>query len=114
MTEKNLEQLKAKLLQQRREIFRRLHSLEDDWQTLSEHDIEFEEEAQKAELTELFNQLDLQEQRQIEEIDLALSKMAAATYGICEACKKTIPLDRLQAVPATRYCRKCRARQTVE
>jgi len=114
MAEKDLDQLKAKLLQQRGEIFRRLHSLENDWQTLSEHDIEFEEEAQKADLTELFNQLDLHEQRQVEEIDLALSKMAAATYGICEACKKNIPLHRLQAIPATRYCLKCSVRQTGE
>ena len=73
-----------------------------------------EEEAQKAELTEIFNQLDLQEQRQIEEIDLALSRMDAGTYGICEGCRKDIPPDRLQALPATSYCLKCSARQSGE
>ena len=112
MAANDLEQLKAKLVQQRQEIFYRLQNLDAGWQELSQHDIEMEEEAQKAELTELFNQLDLQEQRQIEEIDLALSRMDAATYGICEACKKDVPLDRLQAVPATRYCLKCSARHS--
>jgi RNA polymerase-binding transcription factor DksA len=110
MTANNLEQLKAKLLQQRQEIFGRLHSLENGWQTLSEPDIEVAEEAQKAELTELFNRLDLQKQQQLEELDLALTRMAAATYGVCETCRKAIPLDRLQLLPATRYCRKCSAR----
>lgn len=114
MTANNLEQLKAKLLQQRQEIFGRLHSLEEGWQALSEPDIEAEEEAQKAELTELFNRLDLQEQQQIEELDLALTRMAAATYGVCETCRKTIPLDRLQLLPATRYCRPCSARHSTE
>lgn len=114
MPANNLEQLKAKLLQQRQEIFGRLHSLEDGWQALSEPDIEVEEEAQKAELTELFNRLDLQEQQQIEELDLALTRMAAATYGVCETCRKAIPLDRLQLLPATRYCRQCSARHSPE
>ena len=114
MSEKDLEQLKKQLLQQRQEIFKQLHNLEDDWQALSEHDIEPEDEAQKAGLTELFNQLDLREQREIEEIDLALSKMATATYGICEACNKNIPLERLQAVPATSYCLKCKSLQNGE
>ena len=109
MAEKDLEQLKAKLVQQRQEIFYRLQNLDDGWQELSRHDIEMEEEAQKAELTELFNKLDLQEQRQIEEIDLALSRLDAGTYGICEGCGKDIPQDRLQALPATGYCIKCSA-----
>lgn len=107
MGENTLEQLKAKLLQQRQEIFGRLRGLENGWQALCEPEIEMEEEAQKAGLTELFNSLDQQEQQQIEEIDLALTKMAATSYGICEACGKAIALDRLQLLPATRYCRKC-------
>lgn len=114
MTANNLEQLKAKLLQQRQEIFGRLHSLEDGWQALSEPDIEVEDEAQKAQLTELFNRLDLQEQQQIKELDLALARIAAASYGVCETCRKAIPLDRLQLLPATRYCRKCSARLSAE
>ncbi len=111
MAEQDLERLRKKLLRQREEVFHGLHDLEKDWQELAEHEIEFEEEAQKAELTELFAQLDEREQREIEEIDLALSKMAAAIYGICEGCKKSIPLARLDALPATRYCLDCGARK---
>jgi DnaK suppressor protein len=111
MAEQDLERLKKKLLRKREEVFHGLRDLEKGWDEMGGHEIEFEEEAQKAELTELFAQLDEREQREIEEIDLALSKMAAARYGICEGCKKTIPLARLDALPATRYCLGCSVRK---
>ena len=65
------------------------------------------DEAQKAALSELYNRLDRQELAAVEEIDRALAKMAAADYGRCEQCAKTIPLERLRMLPATRYCVKC-------
>lgn len=58
MAEQDLMHLKEVLLKQRHEIFERLHGLESDWQALSERDIEWEEEAQKSDLTALFDQLD--------------------------------------------------------
>ena len=109
MAANDLQQLKEKLLQQRQEIFSRLQNLDEGWQELSQHDIEMEEEAQKAGLSEIFNQLDLQEEREIEEIDLALDRMDAGTYGICQRCRKDIAPARLEALPATSYCIKCSA-----
>ena len=113
MEKQDLHRLKDLLLAQRREIFGRLQGLESEWETLSKHDIEPEEEAQKADLTALFNQLDDLEKQEIEDIDLSLSKMAAATYGACEKCGKTISLERLETLPATRFCKRC-ARETEE
>jgi RNA polymerase-binding transcription factor DksA len=107
MGEQDLFRLKEMLLRRRQEIFQRLQELDAEWQTLGEHDIEREEEAQKADLTALFDQLDRREKEEIEEIDLALTKMAAATYGICEKCRRPIVLKRLEALPATRFCRGC-------
>ena len=37
----------------------------------------------------------------------ALRRLEEGTYGECESCGTAIPLERLQAVPATRYCRDC-------
>jgi len=107
MDEQDLQRLKSLLLRQRREIYDRLQGLESDWDALSERDIEWEEEAQKADLTALFSQLDVMEKREIEEIDRALTKMAADTYGVCEKCRKPISLKRLEVLPATRFCRRC-------
>ena len=111
MDEQELKYLKSLLLRQRREIYDRLQGLDSDWDALSEPDIEWEEEAQKADLSTLFHQLDEREKREIEEIDLALTKMAAATFGVCEKCRKPIALKRLEAIPATRFCKRCALRQ---
>lgn len=108
MGEQELERLKNLLLQQRKELFTCLRGRESDRQSLSgERDIEWEEVAQKEDLSALFDQLDEREIKEIEEIDLALTKIAAATYGSCENCRKLITLERLEALPATRFCQKC-------
>lgn len=111
MTEHDLERLKKKLLKQRQEIFQELRDLDEEWQQMGERDIEFAEEAQKTELTELFGKLDERGQQEIRAIDLALTKMTTAIYGICEDCEKPIPLARLEVLPATRYCLKCSNRE---
>jgi len=107
MDDQDLQRLKSLLLRQRREVYERLLEFESDWDAMSERDIEWEEEAQKADLSGLFNQLDELEKKEIEEIDLALTKMAAEAYGHCERCRKPIALKRLEALPATRFCRRC-------
>jgi DnaK suppressor protein len=98
MTEQGMMHLREALLKQRREIFGRLRRLESDWQALGERDIELEEEAQKADETSLFDQLDELEKDEIEDIDLALCRIAAGSYGICESCEKLISLKRLDVI----------------
>lgn len=41
------------------------------------------------------------------EIDRALKKIEEGTYGICEECGQPIPEERLEILPATRYCVQC-------
>jgi phosphoserine phosphatase RsbU/P len=40
----------------------------------------------------------------LREVDSALDRMAAGTYGLCEECHDTIEKDRLLANPFVRYC----------
>jgi RNA polymerase-binding transcription factor len=40
----------------------------------------------------------------LDEVDAALARLAAGTYGICEVCGKPIGLTRLEAMPAARLC----------
>ena len=40
----------------------------------------------------------------IEDIDRALERLDAGTYGSCEVCHQPIGDDRLEAVPAARFC----------
>lgn len=43
--------------------------------------------------------------RKLEEIDAALGRIDRGEYGVCQVCGRQIPDERLEAVPATRFCR---------
>lgn len=47
---------------------------------------------------------------QLAAIDKALARIADGTYGTCEECGVEIPVERLEAMPATPYCVNCQAR----
>jgi sigma-B regulation protein RsbU (phosphoserine phosphatase) len=40
----------------------------------------------------------------LRDVDLALSRMAKGTYGLCEECHEPVEQDRLMADPLVRYC----------
>lgn len=40
----------------------------------------------------------------VEDIDRALHRLEEGTYGTCEVCGRAISDERLEAVPATRFC----------
>jgi RNA polymerase-binding transcription factor DksA len=42
------------------------------------------------------------------EIEAALARIDAASYGICEQCGERLRSDWLEATPQLRYCRRCR------
>ena len=41
------------------------------------------------------------------EINEALARIKDGTYGLCNQCKKPIPISRLKAIPHARTCLKC-------
>ena len=41
------------------------------------------------------------------EVDAALSRVDSGTYGTCERCGRPIAPERLDALPATRWCIGC-------
>jgi DnaK suppressor protein len=47
----------------------------------------------------------------LKEIDVALAKIEAGTYGICETCGKPIAEERLAAIPYARQCIDCKRRE---
>lgn len=49
--------------------------------------------------------------RRIQEIDSALERMAAGTYGICEECGQPIDPERLKAFPSASTCITCQERR---
>ncbi len=47
-------------------------------------------------------------QARVAEIDAALGRVDAGTYGVCEACGKPIPEARLEVVPEATLCVACK------
>ena len=45
-----------------------------------------------------------QVEAELDDVEHALRRLDEGSYGICEACGKPIPEERLQALPATRFC----------
>lgn len=76
---------------------------------LEEQESELEESAQKDRITRLTSRLKERDRQKIREIDAALDRMAAGTYGKCERCGQEIRIDRLHALPTTTLCIGCAA-----
>ena len=47
-------------------------------------------------------------EKKLQDVIMALQKIEAGTYGLCENCHQPIDLDRLKINPSARTCTKCR------
>lgn len=47
--------------------------------------------------------------RKLADVEEALGRLAAGTFGACEQCGSAIPAGLLTAAPETRYCARCDA-----
>jgi DnaK suppressor protein len=56
---------------------------------------------------EVNSQLAALESRELSHIELAIQKLKAGTYGLCEGCGKRIPVARLNALPFSTMCIEC-------
>lgn len=65
------------------------------------------EHATSASGVVLLSRLEGQEKHELDEIVDALARLEGGTYGLCERCRGAILLERLRAMPATRYCLDC-------
>jgi YteA family regulatory protein len=43
-------------------------------------------------------------ERHLSDVNEALQRIQSGEYGVCRTCGKTIPFERLEAVPTTSYC----------
>lgn len=72
--------------------------------------LESESSAQMADVAQNTGEQDEQRElaaalrRQLDEIEIALTRLDDGTYGTCEQCGAAIPDERLEAHPAARFC----------
>jgi len=104
-----LEDLRIKLLAQRRDLFRQAAQNEDELLWLeTDMEREAEERGQTETMVRLLDRLDERMKKEIEAIDRALTRIETGSYGRCESCGKDIPVARLQALPTAMSCVACR------
>lgn len=76
-------------------------------------DVQFDEESGEGDTLAVERERDLalsaQASAAVEEIDLALAKIKAGTYGVCEQCNGIIPKERLRALPHAALCVQCKS-----
>lgn len=76
-------------------------------------DVQFDEEGGEGGTSNVDRELDLvlsaQALAAVNEIDWALEKISAGTYGLCERCGEQIPEARLEALPHATLCVACKS-----
>jgi RNA polymerase-binding transcription factor DksA len=107
---KFLEAQRQLLLEERATYKRQADTLQAEADSLAElrepGDVQFDEESGEGDTLAVERERDLalsaRARQEIEEIDRALEKITAGTYGICEVSGEPIPRARLQAIPQAR------------
>ncbi|HSS11299.1 MAG TPA: TraR/DksA C4-type zinc finger protein [Acidimicrobiales bacterium] len=105
------------LLRERESYTRQAEELKAEADSLAlEHepgDVQFDEEGGEGGTSNVDRELDLVLSAQalgaIAEIDRAMAKINAGTYGICEQCGNPIPQARLKALPYAALCVACKS-----
>ena len=107
-----LQRLKA----ERKRLLQELEQMRSSQQTLERRaGGAFGKRGEEAsQVLELEKRLDLEKRlkKSLAEIDHALEKYDAGTYGLCDSCGKPIKPARLKALPQANLCLRCKVRQT--
>lgn len=104
-----LEEFRQKLLRERERLLRTVARTDEELATLEPHQPggSFGDDAATALVADVLSRLEGQEKHELDEVDAAQARLAAGTFGVCDRCGQPISLERLRAVPVTRYCLTC-------
>lgn len=111
-TEKELKEFKSMILEKRKETIEELDTLKESMMDVttgeyvsenSTYSLHMEQgtDAMEREKTFLFAS---RGSKFVNQLDDALIRIEAGTYGICKTCSLLIPRERLQAVPTATTC----------
>ena len=98
------------ILESRKEqILDNINSVNDELNALS--DLQLSDEGDHASVNNnsmVESAIVQQQQKELQEIEKALDKIANGEYGICEMCEDEIGFQRLKVKPHAIYCIDCR------
>ncbi len=112
-----LAEQRAELMAERASYLEQAETLRIDAEQLAEDmepgDIQFDEESGEGDTLNVERERDLalsaQARAAVEEVDRALARIDAGTYGVCERCGQAIPKARLKALPYATLCVACKS-----
>jgi DnaK suppressor protein len=91
------------------QILKNISGVNDELDQLNE--LELNDEGDYASINNnsmIENAIVTQQEKELEEISIALTKIDAGEYGICEMCEDEIGFQRLKVKPHAIYCIDCR------
>lgn len=109
----NTEHYKTKLTEEKTRLVHELKSIgrnvgADDWEATSSTPVDT---ADDTEVADKFEELGINDavggelEKQLKDVDDALTKIDEGNYGICEVSGEKIEEDRLEANPSARTCK---------
>lgn len=112
VTRNMVEEFAERLARARRAIYATVATTDEELATLEAHQAgNLTEDAVTEVVTTILSRLEGREKHALDEIDAAQARLAAGTYGVCEHCGRAIPIERLRAILAARYCVACQHRE---
>ncbi|MFP5316942.1 MAG: TraR/DksA family transcriptional regulator [Acidimicrobiia bacterium] len=117
VADKFLEEQRALLLTERATYSQQAETLRAEAEQLAAEmepgDVQFDEESGEGGTMNVERERDLalsaQARAAVDEIDRALAKLDAGTYGVCERCGEPIKRARLKALPYASLCIACKS-----
>ena len=103
--------LERRLCRERREASRALFTTDAELASCERVGDSLDDSATET-ACRVLTRLDERDLRVLTEVDAAERRLSAGSFGVCEACARPIPFERLRALPTTRLCLVCEA--TVE
>jgi DnaK suppressor protein len=114
MSEKVTTMARAQMKSWKAALELKLRELTNLWQERDE--LYIEQHADPADQVQSSSDRDMavlrfnQETRLMHEVESALAKVEAGSFGICEDCEEPIPQKPLDAIPWARLCVKCQSK----
>ena len=96
---------KSALIDRRKELTQHLSEVEDALDETPSKD--WEDRSVESQGDEVLESLGQAEQAEVRQIDAALERVEAGTYGECQKCGGDISEARLDLLPATPFCKSC-------
>jgi RNA polymerase-binding transcription factor DksA len=116
--ERTIERLRTHLTEERARHLRQADDLAAEAEALAHErdqgDTQFDEESGEGDTVNVERERDLllsaSARQTVEQIDAALARMDAGTYGLCVPAGRRIAVERLDAIPYAEECVDCKAR----